>query len=223
MKTTRVLAILSIITMIPALYMIFLFAPTDATQYTAHLLYSRAAGGRWSIRLGDSVVHWVPRIFDHPRSQMGQVRRLLGRNGSSVHRGTTPYGDDVGKADLGHVVRIRLQRHTSDRSSTDLHFVLHAAFLPAGSREESEALRGVRIVGYGRCTDQLFVDISVSNPTSATRHQSGWRWCRPRYGKNASDVIHRDCSLICICFRPALEDRENRRRSRLPYSGFLSA
>jgi heme exporter protein C len=32
MKTTRVLAILSIITMIPALYMIFLFAPTEATQ-----------------------------------------------------------------------------------------------------------------------------------------------------------------------------------------------
>src|SRR5689334_5012503 len=32
MKTTRVLAILSIITTIPALYMIFLFAPTEATQ-----------------------------------------------------------------------------------------------------------------------------------------------------------------------------------------------
>jgi heme exporter protein C len=32
MKTTRVLAILSIITIIAALYMIFLFAPTEATQ-----------------------------------------------------------------------------------------------------------------------------------------------------------------------------------------------
>ena len=32
MKTTRVLAILSIITIIPALYMIFLFAPTEVTQ-----------------------------------------------------------------------------------------------------------------------------------------------------------------------------------------------
>jgi heme exporter protein C len=219
----KVLAILSVITMIPALYMIFLFAPTEKTQGMAQRIFYIHVPLAVIGAYGSALLLFIGCLgflltrdlkwdrFAAAAAEMGVVftaaQLLTAMMWAKPIWGTWYVFDYRGTLQIVLLLIF-------------IAYFMLRSYLP--DREKRAKLCGV--FGLLGMVDVPinYLSIFVSNPTPSTGHQPWRRRYRDRYGEDASDVVYRHHRFVHLRLRAAPDYREARRGSRLLYAGCIS-
>jgi ABC-type transport system involved in cytochrome c biogenesis permease subunit len=118
---TRILAILTVVAMIPALYMIFLFAPTEATQGNAQRIFYIHVPLAIIGAYGSAILLFIGCLgFLITRNLKWDRFAACSAEMGVIFTAAQLLTAMMGEAHLGHLVHIRL-RHAASRAVTDFH------------------------------------------------------------------------------------------------------